>query len=158
MTEDVQRILASELYKLSPIAQEAVNELLSLYEEYRSIIEAEKFLSELPDIPLTSQGISISLIAKLNWAIDALRNSPRWFSTNNLPHETWRDVDSYEGIYQVSNLSRVKSFYGRRTRILKHHIDIDGYTVVSLSRNAKDKVFGVHTLVARAYIGCPSIH
>ena len=155
MTEQAREVLLAELCRLSPIAQEAVQELLSLYDEHRNNIEAEKFLSELPNIPMSSQGVSKSLIAKLNWAIDILRNSPRWFSAKDLPHEIWRDVVGYEGIYQVSNLSRVKSFYGGKARIFKHHIDIDGYAVVALSQNGKDRVFGVHVLLARAFIDNP---
>ena len=104
---------------------------------------------------MRSQGVDKNLISKLNWAIDVLRNTPRWFSTKGLPQEIWRDIVNYEGLYQVSNLSRVKSFYGNKPRILKHHIDIDGYAVVSLSRNAQDRVFGVHVLVAQAFIDNP---
>ena len=155
MTEQAREVLLAELCRLSPIAQEAVQELLSLYDEHRNNIEAEKFLSELPNIPMISQGVSKNLIAKLNWAVDILRNSPRWFSAKDLPHEIWRDVIGYEGIYQVSNLSRVKSFYGNKARILKHHIDIDGYAIVALSQNSKDKTFGVHVFVARAFIDNP---
>lgn len=61
MTEQAREILLAELCKLSPIAQEAVQELLSLYDEHRNYIEAEKFLSELPNIPMSSQGVSKSL-------------------------------------------------------------------------------------------------
>lgn len=152
MTEHAREILLSELHKLSPLARETVNELLTDYDKHCNTFNAERFLYELIDIPKFPQE---DLIAKLNWAIDTLRNSPRWFSPDDLPHEIWRDVVGYEGIYQVSILSRVKSFYGREARILKHHIDIDGYAVVSLSRNAKDKIFGVHVLVARAFIANP---
>ena len=49
----------------------------------------------------------------------------------------------------------MKSFYGRKPRILKHHTDIYGYAAVSLSKNATDKICGVHTLVARAFIDNP---
>ena len=37
--------------------------------------------------------------------MDAFRN----LSLENLPREEWRDVVGYEGLYQVSNLGRVKS-------------------------------------------------
>ena len=155
MNEQMKKILLAERHKLSPIAQKAVNELLADYEERRLMIEAENFLQDLPAVPMNSQEASKRLIAKLNKAVDALRNSSRWFSLNNLPHEIWRDVVGYEGFYQVSIFSRVKSFYGRKQHILKHHIDIDGYAVVSLYKNAKDKIFGVHTLAARAFIDNP---
>ena len=155
MTEQIREILLSELYKLSPIAQEAVKKLLEDYEERRIMLEAENFLKNLPVVPMISQGVSYDLIEKLNNSIDVLRNTPRWFSIKDLPHEIWCDVVEYEKFYQVSIFSRVKSFYGRKPRILKHHIDIDGYAVVSLSKNANDKIFGVHTLVGRAFIDNP---
>lgn len=155
MTEKGRKALMAEMHKLSPLAQDTVNELLAIYDERQNIFAAEKFLCELPEIPMSSQGASKNLISKLNWAMDVLRNSKRWFLLEDLPHEIWRDVVGYEGIYKVSNLSRIKSFYGRKPRILKHHIDIYGYAVVSLSRNAKDRIFGVHVLVAKAFIDNP---
>ncbi|MBR0289747.1 MAG: hypothetical protein IJQ82_12285, partial [Selenomonadaceae bacterium] len=117
MTEKSRKILLSELYKLSPLAQEAVNELLAGYEERRTILNAEKFLYELTNIPKNSQGVPKNLITRLNNTIDVLMNSLRWFSSDDLPHEIWRDVVDYEGLYQVSIFSRVKSFYGREPRI-----------------------------------------
>ncbi len=155
MNEQMKEILLSELYKLSPLAQKAVEELLDDYEERRLVVDAENFLHELPAVPMSNQKASNHLIAKLNWAIDVLRNSSRWFSLNDLPHETWRDVVGYKDFYQVSIFSRVKSFYGCKPHILKHHIDIDGYAVVSLSKGGKDRIFGVHTLVGRAFIDNP---
>ena len=29
----------------------------------------------------------------------------------NLPNEEWRDIEGYEGLYQISTFGRVKSFY-----------------------------------------------
>lgn len=116
MNERMKKVLLAELHKLSPIAQQAVNELLADYEERRLVIEAENFLHELPAVPINSQAAGKRLSAKLNKAIDVLRNTSRWFSLNDLPHEIWRDVVGYEGFYQVSIFSRVKSFYGRKPR------------------------------------------
>ena len=76
MTEQTRKILLSELHKLSPSAREAVNELLSDYEKHCATFNAEKFLYELTNIPPLPQK---DLIEKLNWAIDTLRNSSRWF-------------------------------------------------------------------------------
>lgn len=36
------------------------------------------------------------------------------FQLDDLPHEIWRDILHYEGLYQVSNWGRVKSFNGRK--------------------------------------------
>ena len=155
MTEQMKEILLAELHKLSPLAQKAVHELLATYAESSAAFDAENFLLELTAVPMTSKSADKNLIIKLNQSIDTLRNSPRWFDTENLPHEIWRDVEGYAGFYQVSIFSRVKSFYRKKERIMKLGTDIDGYSVVSLSKDGKDRVFGVHTLVARAFIDNP---
>ncbi len=67
MNDTARKILLAELYKLSPPAQEAVRELLT----------AEQCLAALPEIPQSSKGADVNLIAKLNRAINVLRNSPR---------------------------------------------------------------------------------
>ena len=36
-------------------------------------------------------------------------NSPRWLSLENFDGEIWKDIDGYEGWYQVSNMGRIKS-------------------------------------------------
>ena len=47
-------------------------------------------------------------------------------------NEVWKDVDSYEGLYQVSNLGRVKSLWFIKERILKPRVEGSGYFFVSL--------------------------
>ena len=54
--------------------------------------------------------------------------------------EIWKDIEGYEGLYQVSNLGRVKSFY-KEGRILKQCIDKDGYFCVGLFKNKKQEEF-----------------
>ena len=63
-------------------------------------------------------------------------------------NEEWRDVPGYEGLYQVSNLGRVKN---RHNLIMKQRKDKDGYCVIILSVNGKQKYTGVHRLVAAAF-------
>ena len=46
--------------------------------------------------------------------------------------EIWRDIDGYEGDYQVSNFGRVKSFKYKTPRILKPDLDGGGYLQVNL--------------------------
>lgn len=71
--------------------------------------------------------------------------------------EIWKDVPGYSGLYQVSNLGRVKSL-GRidsnrhlvRERILKQSNRGNGYKVVVLYSKGH-KMFAVHRLVALAF-------
>ena len=62
--------------------------------------------------------------------------------------EEWRDIKGYEGLYQVSNLGRVRS----ERKILKGTPDKDGYLRVALCKNGTRKYFGIHRLVAIAFI------
>ena len=70
--------------------------------------------------------------------------------------EIWRDVKGYEGLYQVSNLGRVKSLGNSKTRkerILKNAKNTTGYLQVNLCKEAKAKATKIHRLVAQAFIG-----
>ena len=71
--------------------------------------------------------------------------------------EIWKDIDGYEGLYQVSNLGRIKSLnYKRtgRTKILKL-VKSNGYLDIILYNNGKCKHYLVHRLVAKAFIPNP---
>lgn len=64
--------------------------------------------------------------------------------------ETWKDIKGYEGLYQVSNLGRVKGL--KRNKILKPGKDKDGYLYVTLYNMYKLKGQKVHRLVAQTFI------
>ena len=77
--------------------------------------------------------------------------------------EEWKDVVGYENKYQVSNLGRVKSLYliNRQTiipreRILSQGYNLQGYPIVTLCKNNKRKTYGVHKLVANAFLSNPN--
>ena len=72
-----------------------------------------------------------------------------------LEEEIWKDVVGYEGLYQVSNLGRVKSLF-RYKKILKQFEDNKGYLRVTLYKNNKSKSIKVHRLVATAFIPNPN--
>ena len=81
----------------------------------------------------------------------------------NLPGEVWRDIEGFEGKYQVSNMGRVKSLtrkvwnYTKPGRILKPGMKENGYLHVSLRNGDKsEKHAHVHRLVANAFIPNPN--
>lgn len=73
--------------------------------------------------------------------------------------EIWKDVEGYEGLYQVSSLGRVKSFHyhnGTNERILKSNRNSsNGYDQVILVKDGHKKGVSVHRLVAIAFIKNP---
>lgn len=75
-------------------------------------------------------------------------------------NEIWKDIDGYEGLYQVSNLGRVKSLnynHTRKEKILKFGKISKNrdYLQVNLCKNGKVKRHLVHILVAQAFIPNP---
>ena len=81
--------------------------------------------------------------------------------------EIWKDIKDYEGLYQVSNLGRVKHLEFTRLnpltngvstikeKILKQNLTPFGYLSVALYKNGKKKWYFVHRLVAKAFISNP---
>lgn len=80
--------------------------------------------------------------------------------------EIWKDIKGYEGLYQVSNLGRVKSMdrcvktINNSTRLIKGkvlsaYITSNGYYRLSLCKEGVEKRYFVHRLVAEAFIQNP---
>lgn len=65
--------------------------------------------------------------------------------------EIWKDIKDWEGLYQVSNLGRVKSFKYNKIRILKLSKTSKGYFNVCLM-NKKPYPVLLHRLIAEAFI------
>ena len=74
------------------------------------------------------------------------------FTETELSHEQWKDIDGYDGMYQVSDLGRVRSRYSGEWRVMKAIKRRDGYLSVDLWKNGKKKNFLIHRLVAQAFI------
>ena len=74
------------------------------------------------------------------------------YTDNELQQERWKDIFGYDGMYQVSDLGRVRSKKYGRWKVLKNGTDSSGYLTVSLSKEKKVKCFLVHRLVAQAFI------
>jgi hypothetical protein len=67
--------------------------------------------------------------------------------------EVWKEVIGYEGLYQVSNLGKVKSI--KKNILLKPVFDKRGYNMVSLYINGKGKTNKIHRIIAIAFIPNP---
>lgn len=64
--------------------------------------------------------------------------------------EEWRDIQGFEGLYQVSDWGNVKN---KRGKMMKQSFSRDGYLRVRLGK--KQKWYSVHRLVAKAFIPNP---
>jgi hypothetical protein len=62
--------------------------------------------------------------------------------------EIWKDIPNYEGLYQASNLGRIKSFLMNRELILKTPTGYLGYSYVNL----KGKLFRVHRIIGNTFL------
>lgn len=70
-------------------------------------------------------------------------------------NEVWRDIIGYEGLYQVSNLGKVRSLF-RYKKVLKPLLVGAGYYQVQLSQKGNVKVKLLHRLVAIAFLDNPN--
>lgn len=82
-------------------------------------------------------------------------------------NEEWRPVVGYQGLYEVSNLGRVRSVdrtshykdgrtYLYRGRVLKLRKGRDGHLRINLCKDGKLKTKFVHRMVLEAFVGpCP---
>lgn len=67
--------------------------------------------------------------------------------------EEWRPVVGYDGLYEVSNLGRVKSYWNGNKKILKPYKANNGYLQVSLCKDGIKSTWLVHRLVYEAFYG-----
>lgn len=77
--------------------------------------------------------------------------------------EIWKDIPEYEGLYQASNLGRIRSlakkrkngnnsFYYQKDIILKQQLRKNGYLYIFLWKENNKKQFSIHRLVATTFI------
>ncbi|WP_257141456.1 NUMOD4 motif-containing HNH endonuclease [Bacillus toyonensis] len=79
----------------------------------------------------------------------------------------WKDIPSYEGIYQASTTGEIRSVDGKKThsvrhgtriwkgRVLKQKVSKDNSCRVILWKNKKERTWLVHRLVALTFIPKP---
>lgn len=78
-----------------------------------------------------------------------------------LPSEVWKDIEGYEGLYQVSSLGNIRSLdrYVKHKLIKGRNMRLKvccGYLRVGLRQvNIGQKTFLIHRLVAQAFIPNP---
>jgi len=65
--------------------------------------------------------------------------------------EIWKDINGFEGYYQVSSLGKIKSLRFNKIRYLKFY-KRNGYFCIDLQIKNKIKKTTVHRLVASAFI------
>lgn len=68
-------------------------------------------------------------------------------------NEIWKDIKGYEGLYQISNLGRVRN---KKGRILKQSFDGVGYYKIKLCNNCHEKTILIHRLVATNFLANPN--
>ena len=85
----------------------------------------------------------------------------------NLDGEIWKDISGYEGLYQVSSLSRIKScekiyLSGKYKdpriqpeKIMKYNL-VNGYPSLNLSKNGQKKFHTAHRIIGEHFIPNPN--
>lgn len=73
----------------------------------------------------------------------------------SLDGEEWRDVVGYEGLYAVSNFSRVASLRSKG-RIMTISLNSDGYGCLCLTKDNKPVKERLHRIVAKAWLPNPN--
>ena len=76
-----------------------------------------------------------------------------------MKNENWKEIAGYEGLYEVSDMGRVKSLNYKRTRkekILKPKKSHGGYLNVNLCKDGHVKTVRIHRLVATSFIQNPN--
>ena len=120
-----------------------------------SICGKEKYLGEFYKDKYTRLGVSSACrVCKLKPII-----VPPNIPITNLPNEIWKDIKGHIGVYQASNLGRIKSLYrkssnGRnlKERLLSQGLNGGGYHMVVLRKAGKSTSKTVHRLIARTFL------
>ena len=86
----------------------------------------------------------------------------RWYNLKDLPNEKWKDIKDYEGLYEISNYSRIKSLERVNSRgiilkekILKPYKDRVSRYSIKLYKHGCKKGYFVHRLVGKEFIPNP---
>ena len=152
-------ILRANVKYLSEPLKSAVEFTLANFYQPNASDIAKKFLASVPYEIFMARDLretNPALKAQIDTAFYTLMNDPEvWLNLEDLPHEIWRDVIGYEGLYKVSNLGRVKSFAYGTEKIRKPVFNRPGYFSLVLYKNEIPTSTRIHVLVAQAFIPNP---
>lgn len=79
----------------------------------------------------------------------------------DLPDEEWKTIPGFDGMYQISNFGRVRSYKGTHggrediPKLMKEHLNTKRYNQLGFCYKGKMKRILVHRLVAEAFIPNP---
>lgn len=71
---------------------------------------------------------------------------------DNLIDEQWKQIEEYDGDYEVSNFGRIKSHKRTQVIILSQSYTNSGYLKVSLYKDGTRKTYLVHRLVGKLFV------
>lgn len=74
------------------------------------------------------------------------------YTVAELEQERWKPIFGYDGMYEVSDLGRVRSKKYGRCKVMSAKKRRDGYFSVNLCKDGKQKTVKIHRLVAQAFI------
>lgn len=75
----------------------------------------------------------------------------------NLENEIWKDIEGYEGEYQISNMGRIKSLKRKVPYIMSLVLGrTNMYYSIGLTKNGIKKQYSIDRLVAKAFIPNPN--
>lgn len=78
--------------------------------------------------------------------------------------EIWKDIIEYEGLYQVSNLGRVRNIkkislklFKSKTNVMATRLNHGGYVLINLTKDSKQISYSVHRLEMAAFRGVSNL-
>ena len=103
-----------------------------------------------PMLSLQMEAMMIKILA------DYTKNPNKLASViEDLPGEIWKWIKNYEGVYQVSTISRVRNFHRGNVTLMTPHPTEDGHMHIGLYKDGKTITYSIHRLVAEAFIPNP---
>lgn len=69
--------------------------------------------------------------------------------------EQWKPVEGYEGLYEVSDMGRIKSIIYNNHIIMKYHSNWFWYMILSLRKEWKSLTEKVHRIVCNSFLHNP---